>query len=192
MTPPTSPADVTSQLTARFEELRVAYERFMLGVDRVEPAQARQRLVRDVRLLLARPPNNTAQNFRLQALKSRLLTYEALWDRHTAAREASFGPRRTHAAGDLQPAPQTGAPKGSPDAVKPQQPQQLQQLYHAFVDAQAEGGKAPPSFAAFEAMVVKQMQSIKERTGWQDVGLRVTMNQGRPALQAFNGGKKDG
>lgn len=194
MKEPQAPGDVTVALAARVEALRIAYERFMMGLDRIEPAALRQQVVKELRRVLARPPNNTAQNFRLQAIKARLFTYEALWDRHLAARENSQAPRGQNspapAAAVQAPSMRTDGPTAAA-LTQPAQPSPLQQLYRAYVAAHANTPQAtPPTWAAFETMVAQQTKSIKERTGWQEVGLRVITSQGRPALQAFNGAPK--
>lgn len=178
MNQPSQPADAISALTSRFEALRVAYERFIGGLDRGEPKDLRQKFTQDLRRMLARPPNNTAQNFRLQAIKARLLTYEAMWERSITAMESSHKRSKANQESRVGQTPQGASADRTATA--------LEALYQEFVAAQPSTvTKQPLTLHAFAAMVDKQTQSIKERTGWQDVGLRVVSNNGRPALQAF-------
>jgi len=177
MSPQPPAPDVVTALSQRFEALRAAYERFISGLDRAEPTQERKQFMVELRRVLSRPPNNTGQNFRLQALKARLLTYEAMWDRAVAALEASSRPR--FGASAPRPAPSRGAePQPAGDA--------LAQLHQQFVQAAKGAGQASPmGYEAFAAMVARQTASIQERTGWQQVGLRVTVQNGKPTLEAF-------
>lgn len=162
-------------LLAQFEALRVAYERFFTGIDRVEPAQLRNHFNLQLKLLSARPSVNTAFNFRLQNIKARSLTYAAMWDRALAAKEASHMGLSKRAE---QSVPQVVA--GASDADN------LAALHADFVAAGAQTGHPSKlDFASFCAMVARHTESIKARTQWQHIGLRVVVDNGRPALKAF-------
>jgi hypothetical protein len=181
MSPPSPPPDATTALSQRFEALRAAYDRFIGGLDRAEPTQERKQFLLELRRALGRPSSNTGQTFRLQALKARVLTYEAMWDRAVAAKEASHRPRL---GGVTTKPPKEAAappaPKAAPDGSS------LTQLHQQFVQAaQAAGQSTPMGYDAFAAMVGREMERIRQRTGWQQVGLQVTVQNGKPALKAF-------
>ena len=79
------PAEIDVELT-QFEKqldvLKVAYERYFMGLDRRPPEHQRKTVVRLMRDLEHRTfIRNTAQKFRLRSLVQRWTTYKQYWDR---------------------------------------------------------------------------------------------------------------
>jgi len=79
-------------LEAELEELKVKYEMYFLGVERLEPAKIRDDLKRKIARLKTAFTRNTGLRFRIQSLYARYLSYERLWLR--AAREKEEGTYR--------------------------------------------------------------------------------------------------
>ena len=76
--------DVTEMLDALeegIELLRVAYDKYFSGVDRVAPQRQADRLHRLLRRCEATRPRQTALRFRLNSLRARLNTYKHYWTR---------------------------------------------------------------------------------------------------------------
>jgi hypothetical protein len=69
--------DVEEQI----ELLKVAYERYFNGVDRVPPTREHDAVKLGVRQLFGMHTGSTAIRFRAQGLKARLVTYEQYWTR---------------------------------------------------------------------------------------------------------------
>jgi hypothetical protein len=69
------------ELEEAIEMLKVAFERYFNGVDRIPPTRDHDDLKRLVRTLLTIRGGPTAVRFRLQNLKARLVTYEHYWTR---------------------------------------------------------------------------------------------------------------
>lgn len=69
------------ELEEAIELLRVAYERYFNGVDRVPPTREHDDIKRRVRLMMTSRGGPTALRFRMQTLKARLVTYEQYWTR---------------------------------------------------------------------------------------------------------------
>jgi len=65
------------------KKLRVSYEKYFAGVDRVEPLKEREGVKRSILRLLGDNSKNTARRFRLQTLNASLVTYEQYWNRIT-------------------------------------------------------------------------------------------------------------
>ena len=182
MTPPSPPADAIGALAQRFEVLRAAYERFLNGLERTEPLEARKQFIMELQRASRYPSANTGHNFRLQALKARVLTYEAMWNRAVTAMEASHRFRR----GGRATASSAEAALAPPKPTPPLDPTWLHQLHQEFTQAAEKSGQtAAMGYEAFATMVARQMERIRERTGWQQVGLRVTVENDKPALRAF-------
>jgi len=79
-------------LEQELEELKVKYEMYFLGTERIEPARRRDDLKRSIARLKSAFTRNTGLRFRIQALHARYLSYERLWLR--AGREKEEGTYR--------------------------------------------------------------------------------------------------
>jgi hypothetical protein len=65
----------------QIERLKVAYERYFNGVDRIPPAREHDVVKTNVRNLARLHSGSTAVRFRAHNLKARLVTYEHYWTR---------------------------------------------------------------------------------------------------------------
>jgi hypothetical protein len=68
-------------LEEHIELLKVAYERYFNGVDKVPPRKRHDDVKREVRNMMRTHFTTTAQRFRMNSLRSRLITYEQYWTR---------------------------------------------------------------------------------------------------------------
>lgn len=68
-------------LEEHIEQLKVAYERYFNGVDRIPPAREHDAVKASVRNLARMRSGSTSVRFRAQNLKARLVTYEHYWTR---------------------------------------------------------------------------------------------------------------
>lgn len=73
--------DLLDDLEEDIEMLKVAYERYFNGVDRVPPARQHDTVKRQVRNLERIRSASTQLRYRAQGLKARLITYEQYWNR---------------------------------------------------------------------------------------------------------------
>ncbi len=78
---PPQPSALLDQLEAEIEAVRVAYDKYFCGVDRVPPARARERLDRRIRGVENLAFKTTALRFRFGALRARYVTYAHYWTR---------------------------------------------------------------------------------------------------------------
>lgn len=74
-------AATLDELEEAIELLKVAYERYFNGVDRVPPTRDHDDVKRAVRVMMTQRIGTTALRFRMQGLKARLVTYEQYWTR---------------------------------------------------------------------------------------------------------------
>ncbi|MDH5493531.1 MAG: hypothetical protein OEY14_16375 [Myxococcales bacterium] len=63
------------------ERLRIAYEQYFMGLERIEPQKRRQDFDRRIRLLRKHQPRSTALRFRYQQLQARYVTFQQHWNR---------------------------------------------------------------------------------------------------------------
>jgi hypothetical protein len=79
-------------LEEELEEVKVKYEMYFIGAERMEPARRRDDLKRDIARMKNAFTRNAGFRFRIQALHARYLSYERLWLR--SAREKEQGTYR--------------------------------------------------------------------------------------------------
>jgi hypothetical protein len=190
MSKPNAGPDPLAPLVAALAELRIAYDRFIGGLERVEPMTLRQQFRAQLRQTMARPPTNTAQAFRLQTLRSQILTFETYWDRMVKQIEAGTLPRLQRAPAPLMPKghtppnpPETALPQPEPTASPT-----LQALHRDYIQAaQTVGISTALPLKDFVTMVDRHVATVQSRTGWKDVILRVALENGRPTLRAKQG-----
>ncbi len=80
--------DVVGSLEEELEEVKVKYEMYFIGAERMEPARRRDDLKRAIARLKNAFTRNAGLRFRIQALHARYLSYERLWMRSTREKEA--------------------------------------------------------------------------------------------------------
>jgi hypothetical protein len=68
-------------IEADLAALKVAYEHYFMGIDRTPPTQTYEELKKRLDRLKSSFIRNTAAKFRVQAIHSKFLTYERLWQR---------------------------------------------------------------------------------------------------------------
>jgi len=73
--------DELAQLDDAVKKLRIAYEKYFAGIERIEPIKERERVKGIMRRIKALPNTNTAHNFRLQQIQASLVTHESYWNR---------------------------------------------------------------------------------------------------------------
>ncbi len=144
-------ADLVGSFEEELEELKVKYEMYFIGAERMEPARRRDDLKRNVARLMNAFTRNAGIRFRIQALHARYLSYERLWLRSAREKEAGtyrrdlLKARRKAVEGKVQPkAPGVAAPEGA--APRPPAPTQPEQ--DAAPVATASSPVVPPVAAA--------------------------------------------
>jgi hypothetical protein len=79
--------DAAAALEEELEEIKVKYEMYFIGAERMEPARRRDDLKRAIARLKNAFTRNAGIRFRVQALHARYLSYERLWLRSTREKE---------------------------------------------------------------------------------------------------------
>lgn len=79
--PTVDPTVMLDELEQDIERLRVAYDKYFVGIERTPPVRMRERLDRKVRGLEAQHFRSTALRFRCGGLRARYVTYSHYWTR---------------------------------------------------------------------------------------------------------------
>jgi len=168
-------------LNAKIEQLRVAYDRFFMGLERVPPARERAALEREIRLSPLHRAQTTATKFRFQGIQQRFATYRTYWDRvMRMIEEGTFRrelPDRGGTEGEAGARPKSGR--------APDEDTRLRELYEAWSEArQAVGARSRVDFEKFRAKMEATKRRHREHFGCRDVDYAVKVKDGKVALTA--------
>ena len=172
--------DLDKEITA----VRLAYEKYFAGVEKLEPMRERDAVKKRLRRLQTEQTHNTAQRFRLKQLQARLVTLEQHWTRICRKIEEGTFKRDKLRAQKRSVAP--AAPKPTKREVEsPQYSDKLVQLHASYVKAQSQAGAAKQiSIDQLAKTINKQTDILKQKFKCKDVDFRVAMKEGKPILKA--------
>lgn len=188
-------------LTARLDEieqkmfvLKINYEKYFSGLERVEPLREREEVRRAMRDFLDEPITNSVQRFRFQTLKSRFQSLELYWTRNLTMME-----RGTHPKMRFRADTKAKTREAEPEALSPQQIQVLEErqaaqereerayklVYDKYLEARARCGQSTDlSFDAVREALKKQVRTIKSTYQCDGVKFRVVVEDGKAKVKA--------
>jgi hypothetical protein len=176
--------DEIDKLEDDFKKLRVAYEKYFAGVEKLEPLKDRDAWRKRLRDLMTTRIANTAKRFRLQGLQATLVTHEQYWNRITRQiEEGTFKRDKIRAEKILS----IGPPPPAPVAVAPRPAaatHPLQSLHSEYLAARKSLGQADISIDALAKTVAKQTADLKERFKCEAVDFKVAVKDGKVILKA--------
>jgi len=198
--------DALDALEEELEEIKVKYEMYFIGAERMEPGRRREDLKRNIARLKNAFTRNSAIRFRVQALHARYLSYERLWLRSTREKEAGTyrrdvlkarrkatdgrGKKGTAAAEPAQPPPlplpvERAPPPEVTSAAGLSEPE-LRELFDAYVAAKKSCNEdvSRLSYAALARTVNKQAPEIAAKFKARRVEFKVTVRDGKALLTA--------
>lgn len=204
-----SEADPLAAVAEAMRQVRMAYDRYFMGLERLEPAKERDAAKKMLQRLTGETQRNTANKFRLQTLQASWNTWEAHWNRIARQIEegtfkrdkqkanAKLGAMTPDAPVDEAAAPaKAAAPLAAAKTVPPAKAaapaaaliseQAVAQLHRDFEVARQSLGLPPggPSLAALGQTLNKQAQSILTQYKCKSVDFRVAIKDGKPILKA--------
>lgn len=144
--------EVRAQLDAfeeALEHLRVSYEKYFVGIDKVAPVRELEKIRRTLRLLERQPIRSTALRFRFGELRARLTTYSHYWTRVERELERGISRRdllriRSAAAPRLPTPAPTADAVDEPDTVETVEPSKAAPPLHRAPPEPAAKPKGPP------------------------------------------------
>jgi hypothetical protein len=188
--PAADPDEMLDQLEAEIESLRVAYDKYFLGVDRAAPVRQRERLERKLRLLEGTSMRTTMLRFRMGGLRARFITYAHYWtrildqmergvSRRDLARQAKPGARGTEAP---VPAP---APVASPAGALVDH-DNARDVFDRLVAAKRSVGESTEgmTFPAFLRKLSREAPKLAEQHGGRPLRFDVEIREGKVRVRA--------
>jgi hypothetical protein len=164
------------ELAQRIDKLRVAFDRFFMGLERLPPLADQAALERDVRRSQLRQVRKTSVKFRFQNLQARLVTYASYWNRILRMiEEGTF--KRDRNNGLATPAP--------PGVATPTQSDGLEDLYAHWNEARQQVGVDKAiDFEKFKAKIVATRKKHLEHFSCSDIEYAVKVKDGKVSLTA--------
>jgi hypothetical protein len=203
--------DTLDALEEELEEIKVKYEMYFIGAERMEPSRRRDDLKRDIARLKNAFTRNAAIRFRIQALHARYLSYERLWLRSAREKEAGTyrrdvlkarkkaveGRGTKGAAAEKEEATPAAAPPPAAPVRPPPLPArpapagamsetELRALYDSYVAAKRSCNEdvSKVSFESLARTVNKQAPEIAAKFKAKRVEFKVAVRDGKAVLTA--------
>ena len=171
--------------------LKIDYEKYFSGIERIEPMRERDDLKRYLRELTRLPITSTRQKHRLRSLRARYSSMELYWTRNLVQIErgthrkmkfrANLSERNrksTAAAPEAAPKARTPSPQDREDAA-------FRQVFDKYVTARRKCGQSDDmAFESIRDVLQKQVRTIKSRYRCKSVKFRVTVEDGKAKVKA--------
>jgi len=136
------------------------WEKYFSGVDRVPPQEEKEHINRRIRRLAEQTVNRRAEQFRIEQLQHRFMTYSQNWERMLREREEgrAVQPHTDHEL--RRPAATNTGSTGSVDTPDDAA------LFDRYRSAKAERGlDVGVDRATFDQQIAEQRKKIEERLG---------------------------
>ena len=200
-----------ADLAIRIEKMRVKYQGFFLGLEKLPPLFERDQLERFIRVSALNDARRAVHKFRFQALLQRYRTLAVHWDRimreleegritrESMRRDAGYAsstPREAQPVDEDEGLPATqSSPPPTPSvratparaaAPAPEPDDPLKRLYIDYISARSSLGLANEGIteSAFRAGLDKQRLAQAQKLGVPDVSFSVVVKEGRVILLA--------
>ncbi|MFZ5482267.1 MAG: MXAN_5187 C-terminal domain-containing protein [Myxococcota bacterium] len=182
------------ELEQRIFLLKIEYEKYFSGIEKIEPVRDREEVRRLVRDLMEENIKSSTQRFRFQSLKSRFQSFELYWTRNLVMIERGTHPKMKFRA-DLKGKKVVEAEPGlsaEQQEVLRQRKEQMERedrafriIYDKYMEARTKCGQsADLSFDAVREALKKQVRTIKSTYQCESVKFRVVVEEGKAKLKA--------
>ncbi len=175
--------------------LKIDYEKYFSGIERIEPLREREEVRRLIRDMLDDPMRATQQRFKYQTLKARFQSLELYWTRNLIQIERGTHPKMKFRA-DLhaKPAATAAAPTISPEQqeVLRQRQEKMEReerayklVFEKYIEARGRCGQSTDlSFDAVREALHKQVRLIKSTYQTESVKFRILVEDGKAKVKA--------
>ncbi|MEC7984076.1 MAG: MXAN_5187 C-terminal domain-containing protein [Myxococcota bacterium] len=187
------------KLNNKFEELerkmfllKIQYEKYFSGLERIEPLKEREDLRRFVRELMQEPITNTMQKHKFRTLKARYNSMELYWQRNITMIERGTHPkmkfrtnRREQQQRDAAIKRQEMADRRKRFSDRQKQELAYKSAFDTFIEARNKCGQSTDlSYNAIKESLSKQVRSIKSQYKCDRVKFRVSIEGGKAKMKA--------
>ncbi|MCB9728000.1 MAG: hypothetical protein H6744_11985 [Deltaproteobacteria bacterium] len=180
-----------NQLAEALRQLKVLYDRYFMGLDRIPPLKARDQLERAVRDSKLAKSHKTGVKFRFRNLRQSLLTNASRWDRiMRLIEEGKFKRERNALQGmGVRPSDDDESLRASPlergGGTQAPAEDPTRKVFETWQAAQSQLGKnSNVDYDKFREKLERQKNEQISKHGWKDVDYSVRVKDGKVALIA--------
>ena len=187
--------DDIARLAEAMRALKMAYEKYFAGVERLPPSAQHEQFKRELVRLTGANVRSTARRFQLQSMQAGLTSHEAHWQRLCRQIEEGTFKRDRLRAQAMLTAPPVGTPKmvtGGTGAARPSAGETpaygpaMVQLHAAYEAARRQVGQTQAvPMAALAAAVEKQAASIRAQYRCENIDFQVAVRDGKVVVKAL-------
>ncbi len=181
------------RIDVMLRQLQVKWDLFFTGSEKKPPSELQTQLDSLIKRHSNAEIRNNGDRFRFQGLSARYTTFNELWQKKLRAREEG----RLYGMHGLKAEKMVPASPPLKLSFKPEPPPEfrvtdpardkaaVRALYERFVEERRRVGESSaPAFDAFQALIGKQAQKIREEKGAQAVDFRLETKDGKVSLKA--------
>jgi len=179
--------------------LKLNYEKYFSGVERIEPLKEREDVRRFVRDLMQEPKTNTMQKHKFTSLRARYNSLELYITRNIVMIERGTHPKMKFRANlrdqqrkDAQIRSQQMAERRRKFSERQKQDLAYKTAYDKFMDARQKCGQSTDlSYDAMRKSLNNQVRSIKSKFKCERVKFRISIEDGKAKMKAIPVKAKD-
>jgi hypothetical protein len=190
------------ELEQRMFVLKIDYEKYFSGIEKIEPLREREELRRMVRDLLEEQIRNSTLRFRFQTLRARFQSLELYWTRNLVLIERGTHPKMRFRADAKDRGRAAAAAAGAPPepSLSAEQQEVLRQrqealereeraykrVYDTYMEARAKCGQSTDvAFDSVKDALKKQVRQIKANFQCDTVKFRIVVEDGKAKVKAI-------
>lgn len=167
-------------LKEKIEELRVKYENYFAGFEKLPPLKLHEEISKEINSLTGKTLMSYGVQFLLNQIAQRFRTYEALWEKQMRRREEGIvNMRRLEGRAFAFPDTRQFFKFSSGD-----EKEELKKLYQDFVKNSGKIGGKPLSFEQFEKFINRQIDTIKRKFSCSSVIVWIEKNGEEAKIKA--------
>ena len=178
------------ELEMKMFRLKIVYEKYFNGLEKLEPSRDREDLRRQLRAMGRKHFSTTAQRYRYQTLKARFTSLDQYLTRNLVLIERGTHPKFRFRA-DLAESARRGQRGPSVRTISPLEARRLReeeayhQVYDKYIEARRECGLGTNiEIKPLKQVLSKQVRTIKNRYDCQSVRFRIAVQDGAVRLKA--------
>lgn len=175
--------------------LKIEYEKFFSGIERIEPMRDREEIRRIMRDLSLETMTAATQRFRYQSLKARFQSLELYWTRNLVQIERGTHPKMkfraaVNAKAAAAPVPETLTAEQQEVLRQRQERSEREEraykmVFEKYMEARAKCGQSTElSFEAVREALHKQVRLIKSTYQTENVKFRILIEEGKAKVKA--------
>jgi hypothetical protein len=162
----------------RLFQLKIIYEKYFCGIEKLVPTREHDEIRRILRDLVATTWTNTAQAYRLQALKARFTTMELYFSRNLFLIERGLHPAfkfRADLAQKAQESPRPASPSGA-ELQAEKEERTFKSVFDRYLEARkACNLSANVDYSVFRDALKTQVDKIRTEPSCRSVRFRIVV-----------------